>query len=232
MTCAIVVCERCSLAPIYPYGGAQGQAGAGSTSCAHRMQERNVMKIQLSQSEIGLQRRQTFSLADGAGVRIAAREGTVWVTQDHDLRDVILHPGEAIVSIGPARDRAGARPGTGDASRRPAGGGGRSCPASGGQRTGLLRRPSAAASPGVSGRAQRAARRPLAGPARAAFSSAGPPPRARAGLPAAGHGPSCARTSWSCRDDRESCRSAPATRGASPWTLVLSELTATVTGMS
>ena len=61
------------------------------------------MKIQLSQSEIGLQRRQTLSLADGAGVRIAAREGTVWVTQDHDLRDVILAPGEAIVFDRPGR---------------------------------------------------------------------------------------------------------------------------------
>lgn len=61
------------------------------------------MKIQLSQSEIGLQRRQTLSLADGAGVRIASRDGIVWVTQDLDLRDVILHPGEAIVFDRPGR---------------------------------------------------------------------------------------------------------------------------------
>ncbi len=53
------------------------------------------MKIQLSQSEIGLSKRQTLSLRDGAGVRIEARCGAVWVTQDHDVRDIVLRAGES-----------------------------------------------------------------------------------------------------------------------------------------
>lgn len=58
------------------------------------------MKIQLSQSEIGLSKRQTLRLTDGAGVRIEARSGAVWVTQDHDRRDIVLGPGESFTLDG------------------------------------------------------------------------------------------------------------------------------------
>lgn len=58
------------------------------------------MNIKLSQSEFCLSKRQTLSLADGAGVRIEARAGTVWVTQDHDLRDMVLREGEAVTLHG------------------------------------------------------------------------------------------------------------------------------------
>ena len=54
------------------------------------------MKVKISQSEFCLSKRQTLSLGDGAGVRIEAQSGTVWVTQDHDLRDVVLEPGQAV----------------------------------------------------------------------------------------------------------------------------------------
>ena len=61
------------------------------------------MNITLTQSELSLSRRQTLSLADGAGVRIDARTGSVWVTQDHDQRDIVLRPGESFTLDGPGQ---------------------------------------------------------------------------------------------------------------------------------
>lgn len=61
------------------------------------------MKIQLSQSEICLGKRQMLSLIDGAGVRIDARSGTVWVTQHHDPRDIVLGPGESFTLDAPGQ---------------------------------------------------------------------------------------------------------------------------------
>ena len=54
------------------------------------------MKIKLSQSEICLSQRQTLSLADGTGVRVTADAGSVWVTQENDLRDIVLSAGESV----------------------------------------------------------------------------------------------------------------------------------------
>lgn len=61
------------------------------------------MKIRLSQSEVELARRQVMSLADAAGVRIVARAGSLWVTQDRDRRDVVLAEGESFDVVGSAR---------------------------------------------------------------------------------------------------------------------------------
>ena len=61
------------------------------------------MNIRLSQSEFCLSKRQTLSLIGGAGVRIDAHAGTVWVTQDNDRRDVVLSPGESFTLDGPGR---------------------------------------------------------------------------------------------------------------------------------
>lgn len=54
------------------------------------------MNVKISQSEFCLSKRETLSVDEGAGVRIEAQAGTVWVTQDHDLRDVVLQPGQAV----------------------------------------------------------------------------------------------------------------------------------------
>lgn len=61
------------------------------------------MKIQLSQSEVELERRQVMCLAEAAGVRIVARGGALWVTQDHDRRDVVLQAGDSFVVAGARR---------------------------------------------------------------------------------------------------------------------------------
>jgi hypothetical protein len=54
------------------------------------------MKIKLSPSVVCLPKRQTLTLANGAGVRVVARSGVVWVTQDHDARDTVLNAGESV----------------------------------------------------------------------------------------------------------------------------------------
>ena len=61
------------------------------------------MKIRLSQSELCLAKRQTLNLVDAAGVRIDARAGSVWVTQDHDLRDFVLEAGDSLTIDGNGR---------------------------------------------------------------------------------------------------------------------------------
>lgn len=61
------------------------------------------MKIRLSHSEVELAQRQVMSLADAAGVRIVARGGLLWVTQDRDRRDVVLAAGESFVVDGAER---------------------------------------------------------------------------------------------------------------------------------
>lgn len=61
------------------------------------------MRIRLSDSELALARRQVICLADAAGVRIVARSGSFWVTQDGDRRDVVLEAGDSVVVAGTAR---------------------------------------------------------------------------------------------------------------------------------
>ena len=61
------------------------------------------MNIKLSQSEICLAQRQTFSIAHAAGVRITARSGVLWLTQDSDPRDVVLQAGESVRFEAPQR---------------------------------------------------------------------------------------------------------------------------------
>ncbi|VTU40921.1 hypothetical protein H4CHR_05654 [Variovorax sp. PBS-H4] len=44
--------------------------------------------------QLSLAKRTIFTLPDAAGVEIECRSGSVWVTVDHDLRDIVLAPGE------------------------------------------------------------------------------------------------------------------------------------------
>ncbi len=43
---------------------------------------------------VSLPHRCVFAVPDGAGVGIECRSGSVWVTLDHDPRDIVLAPGE------------------------------------------------------------------------------------------------------------------------------------------
>jgi len=48
----------------------------------------------LSCFQLSLPARAVFAVADGAGVGIECRSGSVWVTLDRDPRDIVLEPGE------------------------------------------------------------------------------------------------------------------------------------------
>lgn len=61
------------------------------------------MQLDLECAELRLSRHALLKLADGAGVRIVCRAGSVWVTRDHDRRDVVLNPGEVYAEARPGR---------------------------------------------------------------------------------------------------------------------------------
>ncbi|WP_076999456.1 DUF2917 domain-containing protein [Variovorax sp. KK3] len=46
---------------------------------------------------MSLAKRGIFTLPDGDGVGIECRSGCVWITLDHDRRDIVLSPGERFV---------------------------------------------------------------------------------------------------------------------------------------
>lgn len=48
--------------------------------------------------ELTLEHHALLSVADAADLQIDCREGTVWVTLDHDPRDVVLATGERFVT--------------------------------------------------------------------------------------------------------------------------------------
>jgi hypothetical protein len=47
---------------------------------------------------ISLPARQLFSIPDGSAARILCTAGCLWITVDHDPRDVILQPGDSFES--------------------------------------------------------------------------------------------------------------------------------------
>ena len=51
----------------------------------------------ISRTPRALRARATLPLKDQQGQRIACLEGQVWITQQHDLRDVVLEAGECFV---------------------------------------------------------------------------------------------------------------------------------------
>lgn len=46
---------------------------------------------------VQLQKHQSAQLHDAAGWTVKALAGTVWITQDSDVRDIVLEPGESFV---------------------------------------------------------------------------------------------------------------------------------------
>src|SRR5580765_1172646 len=65
-------------------------------ACAERILEKDdQMDIRLDRTAVKLNERETISVVDGKGARIAVVDGSVWITQEHDPRDVMLRPGES-----------------------------------------------------------------------------------------------------------------------------------------
>lgn len=55
----------------------------------------SAMRINAAPFRLSLQWGTPLTVTDGKGVCITARCGTVWITQDNDLRDVVLASGES-----------------------------------------------------------------------------------------------------------------------------------------
>jgi hypothetical protein len=53
------------------------------------------MNIELNQNALCLKRNQVVTVREGIGHSIVCDSGTVWVTQDGDPRDIILHTGDS-----------------------------------------------------------------------------------------------------------------------------------------
>jgi hypothetical protein len=48
--------------------------------------------------ELTLAHKALFSVSDVAGVQILCRSGSLWITLDHDIRDIVLEAGESFLS--------------------------------------------------------------------------------------------------------------------------------------
>ena len=51
------------------------------------------MRIELRQGAVHLGPNQTLKLVDGAGSTVCAVEGSVWITEENQLRDIVLQAG-------------------------------------------------------------------------------------------------------------------------------------------
>jgi len=51
------------------------------------------MHVELDAAALQLTHGQTLKIRDAVGSTICAREGTVWITEENDNRDVVLKPG-------------------------------------------------------------------------------------------------------------------------------------------
>ena len=55
------------------------------------------MNINLNRVNVELARDQILPVFDAQGVKVTCVSGSLWITQDHDRRDVILRPGDSFV---------------------------------------------------------------------------------------------------------------------------------------
>lgn len=55
------------------------------------------MRVNSSTFRVSIRWDRPFTVSEGIGACVTARRGAVWITQDHDLRDVVLTSGESFV---------------------------------------------------------------------------------------------------------------------------------------
>lgn len=55
------------------------------------------MLIDLPRTHLLLQRGQTSRLPDARATHLCSAAGTLWITVDHDPRDIVLEPGQCFV---------------------------------------------------------------------------------------------------------------------------------------
>jgi Protein of unknown function (DUF2917) len=51
------------------------------------------MRIELKTGAVHLEPNQTLRVVDGAGSTVCAVEGSVWITEENQARDIVLKPG-------------------------------------------------------------------------------------------------------------------------------------------
>ena len=51
------------------------------------------MRIELNSGNVHLEPDQTLRVVDGAGATVCAVEGSVWITEENQPRDIVLKPG-------------------------------------------------------------------------------------------------------------------------------------------
>ena len=61
---------------------------------AHANQKESQMKIELQSGGLRLDPGQLLKMRDAAGSTVCALEGAVWITEDHQLKDIVLEQGE------------------------------------------------------------------------------------------------------------------------------------------
>ena len=55
------------------------------------------MMIDVPHTRLLLQRGQTSRLPEARAAHLCSAEGTLWITLDHDARDIVLEPGQCFV---------------------------------------------------------------------------------------------------------------------------------------
>ena len=55
------------------------------------------MLIDIPRTRLLLQRGQTSRLPEASATHLCSAEGTLWITVDHDVKDIVLEPGECFV---------------------------------------------------------------------------------------------------------------------------------------
>lgn len=55
------------------------------------------MMIDAPNSRLLLQRGQTSRLPDARAAQLCSAEGTLWITLDNDVKDIVLEPGQCFV---------------------------------------------------------------------------------------------------------------------------------------
>jgi hypothetical protein len=60
---------------------------------AHAKRKETQMKIELKAGAVRLSPNQTLKLVDGVGATVCAVEGSVWITEENQARDIVLEKG-------------------------------------------------------------------------------------------------------------------------------------------
>src|SRR5438034_11566724 len=60
---------------------------------AHIKRKESQMRLELKSGAVRLGPNQTLKVVDGAGSTVIALEGSVWITEENQPRDIVLQPG-------------------------------------------------------------------------------------------------------------------------------------------